>query len=314
MASMTRPSTNRPADERRSPGARLRDALDRSRPLVVPGCADALTARLAAAAGFESVYATGAGIANTLLGVPDIGLTSMSEVVDQVGRMCDATEVPVIADIDTGFGNALNARRTVRAVERAGAAAVQIEDQGFPKRCGHFRDKSVVPRDEMLGKLRAVLDARRDPDLVVIARTDAIAVEGFEAAVERARAYAELGADLVFVEAPRTRDELAALPGLVGAPLVANMVEGGVTPLLGADELGELGYRLVLFANMALRVAARAAQEALRELRARGDTRAMLDRMLGWEDRQALVGLPETEALAARYARDAEAGKQGGTS
>lgn len=283
------------------PGGRLRDLLAETRPLVMPGCADALTARLAVAAGFEAVYATGAGLANALLGQPDLGLVSMTELVEHAARLCDAVDVPVVVDIDTGFGNALNARRTVRAVERAGAAGVQIEDQTFPKRCGHFDDKAVVTIEEMLGKLAAVLDARRDPELVVIARTDAIAVEGFEPAVERACRFADAGADLVFVEAPRTRDELAALPSRIGAPLVANMVEGGLTPLLGTAELGDLGYRMILYANTALRVGAAAVRDAFRELRARGDSSGLTDRMLGWQERQDIVGLPELEALGRRY-------------
>lgn len=291
-----------------SPGVRLRDLIERSRPLVLPGCADALTARIAVAAGFEAVYATGAGIANSLLGQPDVGLTTMSELVAQVGHICEAVEVPVIVDIDTGFGNAINARRTVRLAERAGAAGVQIEDQVFPKRCGHFGGKEVVPLDEMLGKLQATLDARRDPSLVVIARTDALATEGFGGAVERASAFAAAGADVVFVEAPTTREQLAALPGAVPAPLLVNMVEGGRTPLLGAEELGRLGYRIVLFANTALRVAAAAIGDALLQLRREGTTAGLLDRMLGWEERQALVGLPEVQALEARYAGSRGAG------
>ena len=188
----------------RSPGARLRDLLTGPDVLVLPGCADPLVARLAAGAGFEAVYATGAGIANTLLGVPDVGLVTLTELADQVRRITAAVDVPVVVDIDTGFGNAINARRAVQEIERAGAAAVQIEDQVFPKRCGHFAGKDVIPAAEMVAKIRAVLDARSDPALVVIARTDAIAVEGFEAGVERGRAYAEAGADLVFVEAPTT--------------------------------------------------------------------------------------------------------------
>jgi 2-methylisocitrate lyase-like PEP mutase family enzyme len=276
--------------------------LERPEPLVLPGCADALTARLAEAAGFEAVYATGAGIANALLGLPDVGLTTMTEMLDQVERICDAVDVPVVADIDTGFGNAINARRAVRAFERAGTAAVQIEDQVFPKRCGHFASHEVIPLDEMLGKLAAVLDGRRDPALVVIARTDALGVDGVDAAVERAHAFAEAGADLVFVEAPPSRDVLEALPGRIPAPLVANMVEGGLTPTVSAAELGAMGYRVVLFANTALRVSAAAVRDAFAELRRTGDTRGLADRMLTWEDRQALVGLPEIEALERRYA------------
>lgn len=284
-----------------SPGTRLRRLLEGPRALVLPGAADPLTARLAVGAGFEAVYATGAGIANSLLGVPDVGLTTMTEVVDQVARIVAAVEVPIVADIDTGFGNAINARRAVVEFERAGVAAIQIEDQVFPKRCGHFNGKEIIPLPEMLAKLRAVLEARRDPSLVVIARTDALAVDGFEAAVERGRAFAEAGADVVFIEAPTDADQLAALPGLVPVPLLANMVEGARTPLHGATELEAMGYRIVLFANTAMRVGARAVRDAFAELRATGDSRGLQDRMLSWDDRQALVGLPEIEALEARY-------------
>jgi 2-methylisocitrate lyase-like PEP mutase family enzyme len=287
-----------------TPGSRLRALLDRPEPLVLPGCVDALTARLAVAAGFEAVYATGAGIANTLLGMPDVGLTTMTELVGQVARIAEAVDVPIVADIDTGFGNAINARRAVIEFERAGVAAIQIEDQVFPKRCGHFDGKEIVPVPEMLAKLRAVLDARRDPGLVVIARTDALAVDGLDAAVERGRAFAEVGADVVFIEAPTRLEDLRALPGRVPFPLVANLVEGGRSPLLGAAELGAMGYRIVLFANTAMRVGARATRDALVELRATGDSRPLQDRMLSWEDRQALVGLPEIEAMEARYRVD----------
>ncbi|HEX5451786.1 MAG TPA: oxaloacetate decarboxylase [Candidatus Limnocylindrales bacterium] len=284
-----------------NPGGRLRARLEAPEVLVLPGCADALTARIAAAAGFEAVYATGAGIANAMLGVPDVGLTTMTEAVDQVGRICDAIDLPVVADIDTGFGNAINAQRTVRAFEKAGVAAVQVEDQVFPKRCGHFAGKAVVTLPEMLGKLRAVLDARRDPSLVVVARTDVLAIEGLEAAVERGQAFVEAGADVVFVEAPTDRADLEALPRRIDAPLLANMVEGGRTPLLSAAELGAAGYRIVLFANTALRVGAAAVRDALIELRGTGDARPLVDRMLAWDERQALVGLPEVKAAEERY-------------
>jgi 2-methylisocitrate lyase-like PEP mutase family enzyme len=284
-----------------APGARLRALLARPEPLVLPGCADALTARIAVAAGFEAVYATGAGIANAQLGRPDVGLPTMTEVAEQVARICDVVDVPVVADIDTGFGNAINARRAVRTFERAGVAAVQIEDQVFPKRCGHFSGKDVIPVGEMLGKLRAVLDARADKSLVVVARTDAIAVEGVDGAVDRANAFADAGADVVFVEAPPSLEVLGELPGRVRAPLLANMVEGGRTPVLSAAELGALGYRIVLFANTALRIGAAAVRDALGELRATGDARPLVGRMLSWKDRQALVGLDEIEALEQRY-------------
>jgi 2-methylisocitrate lyase-like PEP mutase family enzyme len=215
--------------------------------------------------------------------------------------MCDAVGVPVVADIDTGFGNAINVQRTVRAFERAGVAAIQLEDQVFPKRCGHFAEVEVVGLDEMLGKLRAALDARRDPSLVVIARTDAAASDGLDGAIERGERFAEAGADLVFVEAPSSLEDLADLPRRIAAPLVVNMVEGGRTPLLSAAELGALGYRVVLFANTALRVGAFAVRDALAELRATGDARPLQDRMLSWADRQALVGLDQIEQLEARY-------------
>lgn len=283
------------------PGERLRAILAQPDPLVLPGCGDALTARIAERAGFEAIYATGAGFANSAFGWPDLGLTTMTELVEAVARITAAVALPVVADIDTGFGNALNVRRAVSEFERAGAAAVQIEDQVFPKRCGHFANKEVIPSTEMAAKVRAAVDARRDPALVVIARTDALAVEGFEAAVERACAYAEAGADLAFVEAPETLEQLAALPRRIPVPLVANVVEGGLTPALGAAELGGLGYRVVLFANTALRAAALAVREILAELRATGDSRGLSDRLLAWDERQALVGLPEFEALEARY-------------
>lgn len=284
-----------------SPGRRLRQLIDTRRPLILPGCAEALTARLAEAVGFEAIYLSGAGVANVLLGRPDVGLVTMTELVEQVERLSDVVSLPILVDIDTGFGNALNAQRAVRAVERAGAAGIQIEDQLFPKRCGHFDGVDVVSLGEMRGKLQAVLDARLDPDLVVVARTDALGVQGFEAAVERALAFVEVGADVVFVEAPRSMDELRALPDRIPAPLVANVVEGGRTPQLGARELGAMGYRIVLFANTALRVAARAAREALEILRRDGDSRRLVGSMLSWDERQALVGLPEIERLAARY-------------
>lgn len=285
-----------------SSGARLRELLERERPLLLAGCADALTARIAESVGFSALYATGAGISNALLGLPDVGLASMGEVLGQVAHICDAVEVPVVADIDTGYGGALNCYRTVREFERAGVAAVQIEDQVFPKRCGHFSGQQVLERGEMLGKLRATLDARRDAALVVIARTDAIGAGlGVDEAVDRACAYVEAGADVVFVEAPTDVTVLGQLPGRIPAPLLVNMVEGGKTPLLDAARLAGMGYRVVLFANTALRAAALAAREALHALRRDGSSAAILDRLLSWEERQRLVRLPEFESLSERY-------------
>lgn len=283
------------------PATRLRARLAEDRPLLLPGCADALTARIAVDVGFEAIYMTGAGLSNAMLGMPDVGLATMTEMVDQIGRICEAVEVPVVADMDTGYGNPVNARRAIRAFERAGAAGIQIEDQTFPKRCGHFAGKDIISLADMTAKLRAVVDARRDPDTVVIARTDALAVEGLEGAIERADAYADAGADLIFIEAPTTDELLAELPGRVRRPLVANMVEGGLTPLHSAAELGAMGYRVVLFANTALRAGMLAAQSALRELHAAGTSAGILDRLVTWEERQRLAGKAEMDALERRY-------------
>lgn len=269
--------------------------------LVVPGAADAMTALIVENAGFDAVYATGAGFANASFGRPDVGLVSESEVVTHVGRITDVLRVPLIVDADTGYGGVLNVRRTVRDLERAGVAAIQLEDQIEPKRCGHFDGTTVIGVGEMVQKLAAAVDARTDPDLVLIARTDARAHEGFDGAVARARAYAAAGADMIFVEAPQNREELAMLPGLIDAPLIANMVEGGKTPLMDADELAAMGYRAVLFANAALRVAVKAVRSAMDTLREDGGSKRLLDTMVRWDERQQLIGLPEMQALEARY-------------
>ena len=289
-----------------SRAATLRARLAHPQILVVPGAADALTARIIEGAGFEAVYLTGAGLANASFGLPDLGLTTLTEVVAQVQRIADAISVPLIVDADTGYGGALNVVRTVRELERAGAAAIQLEDQVNPKRCGHFDGKEVVPTAEMVQKIAAAVYTRRDPDLVIVARTDARAVEGFEAAIERSRAYAAAGADVIFFEAPLTIEELRHVPEAVPAPILANMVEGGKTPLLSATELEALGYRVVIFANAALRVAAKAVQDAMQVLRERGTTEPLLDRMLGWEERQRLVDLPRYQELDRRLAAAAE--------
>ncbi|MFN8535246.1 MAG: oxaloacetate decarboxylase [Dehalococcoidia bacterium] len=288
----------RPAQSR---AAALRARLAKPEILVVPGAADALTARLIGEAGFAAVYATGAGIANVLLGLPDLGLTTMTEIVDQVRRIGDAVEIPLIADADTGFGNPLNVRRTVREIERAGAAGIQLEDQVSPKRCGHFAGKDVIDADEMVQKVRAACDARQDPDTIIVARTDAIAVLGVEEAIRRARLYHDAGADVIFVEAPTDRDTFAALPRQIDAPLLANMTEGGRSPLLPASELQAMGYKIALFPNTALRLALKAVQSGLQTLAADGGSAALLDRLLPWDERQRVVGLPEYEQLERRY-------------
>ncbi len=280
---------------------RLREALESPEILIVPGAADAITARVIEEVGFPAVYATGAGFANASFGVPDVGLISSDAAVEHLERLTDVLSIPVIADADTGFGGVLNVSRTVRQFERAGAAAVQIEDQVSPKRCGHLDGKTVVAAQVMLDRLAAALDTRVDPDMMIIARTDACAVEGFDAGVERARAYAEAGADMVFVEAPTSLEELSQLPQLIGAPLIANMVEGGKTPLVGADELGEFGFRIALYANTALRAGVRAVQLAMASLRDDRGSQKILGQMISWEERQRLVGLPAFQKLEDKY-------------
>jgi 2-methylisocitrate lyase-like PEP mutase family enzyme len=280
---------------------RLRALLAGPGLLVVPGAFDALVARLIEEAGFPAVYATGAGIANAYLGWADVGLPTMTEVRDAVTHIVGATTLPVIVDADTGYGNAINVIRTVRALEQVGVAAIQLEDQVFPKRCGHFGGKEVVSRGEMVGKLRAAADARQT-DLVLVARTDALAVEGLEAALARARAYRDAGADVLFVEAPRSVAEMRQVAeALPDVPLLINLVEGGLTPLLPAAELEALGFKIALYANTALRAAARGVQQALTHLQREGSSLGADDLLLSWEERQRLVRLPEIEALAQRY-------------
>lgn len=279
--------------------ASFRDRLVRRPIVVAPGVYDALTASLAADAGFEALYLSGAGIAYTRLGRPDIGLVSMSEVAEALTLIRERVALPIVVDADTGYGNALNVQRTVRVFERAGASALQLEDQTFPKRCGHLSEKRLVPVGEMAGKIRAAVDARASRETLVIARTDAVAVEGFDAALERAQRYAEAGADVLFVEAPKTRAELGRIAAALGGrlPLMANMVEGGMTPVLPAAELEALGFGLVIFPGGIVRAIARAAQDFYAVLRRDGTTDAMRDRMFDFQGINALLG---TEAMLER--------------
>jgi len=281
--------------------AQLRKLLASGGPGIVPGATDCFTARWIEEAGFPVVYVTGGGTANTYLGGPDIGLITLNELASQVERIADAVSVPVIADCDTGFGGVANVKRTVRAYERAGAAGLHIEDQVFPKRCGHFEGKSVVPTEEMLFRLQAALDARTDPDFLIIARTDARAPEGFEAALDRARAYLEIGADAIFIEQPRSVEELRRIgEAFRGTPLVANMVERSKTPLLPERELLAMGFNIILYANAALYLGSYAIRNGLAVLRKEGTTQTLLDVMTTFQERQALVGLDRADA----YERD----------
>jgi carboxyvinyl-carboxyphosphonate phosphorylmutase len=268
---------------------------------MAPGAYDALSARLIQQAGFDAVYMTGAGVTISLLGEPDVGLTTMTEVVDQARRIVAATDVPVIADADTGYGNALNVTRTVREFERAGVAAIHLEDQETPKKCGHFEGKRLVSAEEMVGKVEAAVEARRDPDFVLIARVDARAVHGIEEAIRRGQMYRKAGADVIFVEAPASVDELRLIGRSFDCPLLVNMAEGGKTPLLPAAELESLGFRLVIFPGSLYRAAVPAMQRVLEEIKRAGTTQGMLDQLLSFEDRNQITGLARYSDLERRF-------------
>lgn len=281
----------------------LRARLARKPILVAPGVYDGLTAHLATEAGFEALYLSGAAVAYTRLGRPDIGLTTMSEMADTMALIRDRTALPVVIDADTGFGNALNAQRTMRAYERAGASALQVEDQTYPKRCGHLSDKALIAPGEMAGKIAAMADARASDETLIIARTDAVAVEGFAAAVDRAGAYLEAGADALFVEAPRTADELSAVVDALGdrAPLLANMVEGGATPLKSAADLDALGFSIAIFPGGIVRALAHAAADYYGGLKATGSNAGFADRMHDFDGLNRAIGTAEMLATGARY-------------
>ena len=287
----------------------LRSRLAAPPILIAPGVYDALSAHLAERAGFSALYVSGAAIAYTRLGRPDIGLVAMSEVADTVALIRDRVGSHLIVDADTGYGNALNVARTVRLFERAGANAIQIEDQDFPKRCGHLDNKALVPAQEMVGKIKAALDARQSRETLVIARSDAIGVEGFEQAMARAMSYREAGADILFVEAPKTRDELKRIPpALKGVPVMANMVEGGKTPSLNAADLQALGFSLVIFPGAIVRAVAHTAGEFYASLAANGTSEPFRNRMYDFDGLNDVIGTPAMIALGKQY----ESGKKGG--
>lgn len=280
----------------------LRKRLAAPQILLAPGVYDGLTAALATDAGFEALYLSGAAVAYSRLGRPDIGLTTASEMADTMALIADRSELPVIMDADTGFGNALNARRTMQVYERAGAAALQVEDQSYPKRCGHLSDKSLISTTEMSGKIAAMADARRQ-DTLIIARTDAIAVEGFDAAIDRAGSYIEAGADVLFVEAPRDSDELAKIATTFKGqvPLLANMVEGGATPISSATTLQDIGFDIVIFPGGIVRALAMTAQNYYASLKEAGSNRPFSDRMHDFDGLNAAIGTPEMLALGKRF-------------
>ena len=264
---------------------------------------DGLSALIAQQAGAEAVYLSGASIAYTRFGRSDIGLVAMTEVADVLASVCDRICIPVMVDADNGYGNALNVQRTVRTFERAGAAAIQLEDQTFPKRCGHLDGKTLIPVGEMLGKIAAACDARQSGDTLIIARTDAIAVDGFEAALERAEAYVGAGADVLFVEAPRSREQMDAIIARVGAkvPLMANMVEGGKTPSLTVQELQGIGYRIAIFPGGLVRAQAHTAQSYFDSLLQHGSNQPFADRMVDFAGINDIIGTSELLELGRRY-------------
>jgi 2-methylisocitrate lyase-like PEP mutase family enzyme len=271
--------------------------------LLAPGIYDALTALVAEQAGFEALYLSGASIAYTRLGRSDVGLTTATEVADSLARITERVRLPVIVDADTGFGNALNTQRTVRAFERAGAAMIQLEDQTFPKRCGHLDGKGVVPVAEMCGKLRAALDSRHSKDTLILARTDAVAVEGFEAAMDRAEHYLACGVDALFIEAVRSPEQMKAACGRFAAriPMLANMVEGGKTPVHSAEALGELGYRIVIFPGGTARAVSHLLRRYYASLHQHQTTAPFKDEMLDFDQLNALIGTPELLELGKKY-------------
>lgn len=285
-------------------GKILRAKLEERRGLLVPGAANALAARIIEDLGFEAVYVSGAGVTNTFLGVPDLGFISLPEIAQHTATIREAVNIPMVVDADTGFGNALNVRHTVRVLERAGADAIQLEDQTMPKKCGHFENKSVISAEEMAGKVKAAVDARTSRDLLIIARTDALAVEGFDATIERVERYIEAGADVTFVEAPQNADEIRKIPQRLSVPQLVNVVIGGKTPVFGQEELASMGYGLVLYANVALQGAIAGMQAALKHLKAKGRVDATSAMVASFAERQRLVNKPFYDELERKYSEE----------
>lgn len=284
------------------PGARLRRLVEARRGALLPGAANALTARIIEDLGFEAVYVTGAGVTNTWLGLPDHGFMGLTEMANHTAAIRDAVQLPLICDIDTGFGNAVNTHHAVRVMERAGANAVQIEDQVMPKKCGHFAGKALIPATEMCSKIKAATDARVSEDFLIMARTDARAVEGFEAALERCHAFEEAGADIIFLEAPESVEELRKAAEAIRSPQIVNIVIGGKTPSLPVEEFTAMGFSLVLYANVALQAAIHGMKTALTALKAGEDVSEASGLVASFADRQQVVKKPFFDALEKRYA------------
>ena len=279
----------------------IRQALSQSGQIIMPGVYDALSAKIAARSGFEVIFITGYSLSATLLGEPDFGLLTQTEVIAAAQRICSVVETPVIVDADTGYGNAMNVIRTVRDLIGAGAAGMFLEDQVWPKRCGHMKGKQVIPLDEQLKKLKAAVEAKQNRDFFIVARTDSRQALGLNAAIERGIAFKEAGADAVFIEAPESKDEMREISKQVPGPLVANMLERGVTPLMGPNELKELGFDLVVWPLAPLYSVAKSLTEVYTTLRRDGSTLAILDRLMPFDEFNRVVGLDEKYALDAKY-------------
>jgi len=292
------------------PTTALRRLLAGPDPIMAPGVADALNARLVTRQGFEAIYMTGSGTTAVRLGMPDVGLLTMSEMVDNAGRIADASGLPLIADADTGYGGPINVRRTIRAFEAAGVAGVHIEDQQWPKRCGHLAGKTLIDENEMASKVQAAVDARRDSDFVIIARTDALSVEGFERALERGKVYEEAGADVIFIESPTTMEELTAIPKHFEIPTLLNHGSSGKTPYLTVDEMRNVGFKIAIYPNFVILAAIRAVERTLAELKSTGSVKGLLNEVASFTDMVELVGMREIQELESRYevADDARVG------
>ncbi|MGI6677981.1 MAG: isocitrate lyase/PEP mutase family protein [Dehalobacterium sp.] len=278
---------------------RLRQLLNDKEILVAPGAHDALTAKIIEKVGFQAVYMTGYGQAASHLGQPDVGLLSMTEMLSRVSNTASAVEIPVICDGDTGFGNVVNVMRTVREYEKAGAAAIQLEDQVSPKKCGHMTGRQVIPMDEMVEKIKAAVAARKDPDFVIIARTDARTVLGIDEAIKRGQAYEAAGADVIFIESPESVEEMKKVTSSFKVPVLANMVEGGRTPLLPVEELQEIGYHLVIYPTASTYITAQAMLNLMNELKEKGTTAHLIDQMIPFGDFNTLIGLPKIREIEA---------------
>ncbi len=280
---------------------KLKNQISQDGIIKAPGVYDSLTALIAEKVGFNALYLTGAGVSYTTLGAPDLGFITASEMVSKASYICETVNIPVIADGDTGYGNALNVRRTIKDYEKAGVAAIQLEDQQFPKKCGHMSDKRIIPAQEMEGKIKAAVDARTDENFQIIARTDARETDSLEEAIERAHGYADAGADIIFIEAPRTQAEMIQIAESLNSPLVANMVEGGKTPLLPAEILMDIGFKLVIYPNSVTRMVAKSAEKVYSEIKHKGTTNELQDEMFQFNELNQILNIDYYKKLETKY-------------